>query len=412
MSEMLSPSHTAWLEAESLRLLDFGRSAAVPDGGFGWLDARGKITPGEPQYLYVVGRMTHVYALGTLLGVPGADALADHGLTALSDRFADPEYGGWFTSLDEQSRPLDDRKAAYPHSFVVLAAASAAIAGRPGATELLENGLESIDQHFWDEHFGAVSEQWDRTYSQPLDYRGLNANMHMLEAYLAAFSVTGDSVLLARCLRVASRAVQAARAQAWRLPEHFDEKWAPILDFNSERRDDPFKPYGSTVGHWFEWARLLILVETAQVEARQQPAPWLREAAVCLFDLGVREGWNVDGRDGFIYTVDWEGRPAVRNRLHWVVAEAIAAAATMHAVTGKDRYAAAYGSWWAYAQAHLVDVVDGSWHHELDLENRPSSLIKKGKADIYHALQATLIPRIPVDPGLARAVRTRTTGGR
>jgi mannose/cellobiose epimerase-like protein (N-acyl-D-glucosamine 2-epimerase family) len=410
MSALLSPSHASWLEAESLRLLEFGRAAAIPDGGFGWLDAKGKITAGEPQYLYVTGRMTHVYAMGTLLGVPGAIELADHGLTALRDHFADPDFGGWFTSLDEHARPLDDRKAAYPQSFVVLAAASSAIAGRPGATALLTQGLDSITEHFWDEEFGAVSEQWDRTYSTPLDYRGLNANMHMLEAYLAAFSVTGDPDLLARCLRLANRAVHAARDQAWRLPEHFDEKWAPILDFNSERRDDPFKPYGSTVGHWFEWARLLILVETAQAEAGQQPASWLREAAASLFDLGVREGWNVDGRDGFVYTVDWKGRPAVRNRLHWVVAEATAAAATLHAVTGEDRYATAYSEWWAYAQEHLVDTADGSWHHELDLENRPSAVIKKGKADVYHALQATLIPRVPVNPGLASAVRTYSTG--
>ncbi|WP_372593070.1 AGE family epimerase/isomerase [Actinotalea sp.] len=410
MSSLSSPAHTAWLEAESLRLLDFARAAVVPDGGFGWLDTKGRTTPGEPQYLYVTGRMTHVWALGTLLGVPGAEALVDHGLAALRERFADPEHGGWFTSLDEHSRPLDDRKASYPQSFVVLAGASASIADRPGAAELLEEALASIDRHYWDEEFGAVSEQWDRAYREPLAYRGLNANMHMLEAYLAAFSATGDPVLLERCVRLASRAVEAARAQDWRLPEHFDVQWAPILDYNSERRDDPFKPYGSTIGHWFEWARLLLLVEAAQVEAGQLPEPWLREAAVSLFDKAVVEGWSVDGRDGFVYTVDWEGRPAVRNRLHWVVAEATAAAATLHAVTGESRYATSFQEWWDYTKARLVDEVDGSWHHELDAQDRPSSVIKKGKADVYHALQATLIPRIPVDPGVARGLRRASEG--
>ncbi|MGO1384306.1 MAG: AGE family epimerase/isomerase [Arachnia sp.] len=403
---LLTPDHNAWLESESLRLIDFGRSSAIPDAGFGWLDAKGRITAGAPQHLYVTGRMTHVFALASLLDVSGADALVDHGLAALRDRFADPQHGGWFTSLDEDSKPLDDTKASYPQSFVILAGASASIARRPGADTLLETALESIDRHFWDERHGAVSEQWDRTYSEPLDYRGLNANMHMLEAYLAAFSVTRDVDLLTRCVRIAQLAVDAARAQDWRLPEHFTTDWSPILDFNSERRDDPFKPYGSTIGHWFEWARLLILLETAQAEAGTSPDRWLREAATTLFDKGVSEGWSVDGRDGFVYTVDWEGRPAVRNRLHWVVAEAIAAAATLHSVTGDDRYADSYGTWWAYAQKYLVDGVDGSWRHELDLENRPSSLIKKGKADVYHALQATLIPRIPVEPGVARAVNT------
>ena len=33
-----------------------------------------------------------------------------------------------------------------------------------------------------------------------------------------------------------------------------------------------------------------------------------------LFEASVNEGWTVDGADGFVYTVDWEGRPVVRER--------------------------------------------------------------------------------------------------
>jgi mannose/cellobiose epimerase-like protein (N-acyl-D-glucosamine 2-epimerase family) len=402
VSRFLPAPHADWLGQEAVRLLKFGRASLLAGAGFGWLDSQGAPTPGQPQHLYVAGRMTHAYAVGVLLGVPGCGAVADHGVHALAQVFRDDQYGGWYNSLDPGSMPLDTTKTSYSHSFVLLAGASAAIAGRSGARELLEAALISINLHFWDVESGTVVEQWDRRFTDLLDYRGLNSNMHMLEAYLAAYSATGQRYLLDRCVRISQRAVEVARLHRWRLPEHFNADWEPLLAFNDDRRADPFKPYGSTTGHWFEWSRLLLLTEAAFAPEKPSAPPWLREAAVALFDLGTREAWSADGAEGFVYTVDWEGRPVVRSRLHWVVAEAIGAAATLHAVTGEERYLHWYRTWWDYARRYFVDPVHGSWRHELDPHNQPASLIKKGKADIYHALQATVIPRVPVRPSVAQ----------
>ena len=394
--------HKLWLASECQRLLDFGRAARLPGAGFGWLDTDGRPTPGEPQHLYITGRLTHSYSLGALLGVPGCRPVAEHGVRALTGLFHDDEHGGWYPALDEASAPLDTAKGSYPLSFVVLAGASASIAGVDGAQALLERSVRLVEDRFWDEDNGAVVETWDRAFTELSDYRGLNSNMHMLEALLAAYSASGDATLLERCVSISRLAVDAARAHDWRLPEHFDTAWRPLLDFNSERRDDPFRPYGATIGHSLEWARLLLQLESAFTSA--PPPAWLREAAVALFDRAVTDGWQVDGREGFVYTVDWQGRPAVRNRLHWVVTEAIGAAATLHAVTGEERYLRWYHAWWDHARELFIDVERGSWHHELDEHNRPAATIKKGKADVYHTLQATIVPRVPVRPGIARAV--------
>ena len=106
-----SPEHHRWLADEGRRLLDFGRAAALPDGGFGWLDARGAVTEGLPARLYVTCRMTHVYSLGCLLGVEGSEALVDHGLAALDGMFRDTEHGGWFGSVGD-GEAVDDTKTA------------------------------------------------------------------------------------------------------------------------------------------------------------------------------------------------------------------------------------------------------------------------------------------------------------
>ena len=74
-------------------------------------------------------------------------------------------------------------------------------------------------------------------------------------------------------------------------------------------------------------------------------------------------------------------------------------------VTGEAAYPDWYATWWAYADEFLFDRVQGSWHHELDVDNRPAQTIRPGKADIYHALQATLLPRLGLGAALASELR-------
>jgi mannose/cellobiose epimerase-like protein (N-acyl-D-glucosamine 2-epimerase family) len=390
-------SHREWLAAEAARLLAFARGSRV-DGGFGWLDAGGALEPDRPLQLWITARMTHVFALGHLLGQPGCGPLADHGLHALRERFADREHGGWFPEVGADG-PRGDKEA-YPHSFVLLAAASGVMAGREPAAALLDDAARVVEQRFWSEEEGACLESWDRAWTTPEPYRGANANMHMVEAFLAAGDATRDPVWHARALRIAERLIGGfAREHGWRVVEHFDEGWIPLPDYN---RDDPrhrFRPFGVTPGHGLEWARLLLDVH-ASLDGRPG---WLVDAARGLFDRAMADGWMDGG--GIAYTTDLDGRPVVTDRLHWVVTEAIGAAATLQAATGAEEYEQWYRRLWDFAALRLLDRERGSWHHELDEALRPSERTWSGKPDVYHAFQATLIPRLPPRPSLAGALR-------
>jgi mannose/cellobiose epimerase-like protein (N-acyl-D-glucosamine 2-epimerase family) len=294
-------------------------------------------------------------------------------------------------------------KECYQHMFVVLAAASATVAGHPRAAELLDYALRVVDRRFWSADTGMLAESWDASFTESEPYRGVNANMHGVEAFLAAFEATGAEVWRDRALRVTGRVVREfAEPHGWRIPEHFDPDWNPVLDYNRDHPDDPFRPYGSTVGHGLEWSRLCL--QLAATLGDRAPG-WLAEAAGRLFERAVTDGWAVDGADGFVYTVDWDGTPVVHQRMHWVLAEAIGAASTLYAVTGEDGYRRWCRTWWEYAERYLVDRTLGSWHHELDRRNRPAATVWSGKADAYHAVQATLLPRLPVRGSVAAAVR-------
>lgn len=400
---LASPAHARWLENEFDALAGFASEAGTAHG-FGYLDDAGEVIAARGHDLFLTCRTTHVFALAHLLGRPGAASQVDHGIRSLTESFADPR-GGWFSALAADGTPTDETKAAYAHAFVILAAASATEAERPGGRDLLGQALAVSEEHFWREEEGMVVESWNADFTECENYRGINANMHTVEAYLAAADASGNDLWLERAERITRRALDDfARNNAWRLPEHFTADWEPIYDYNAAEPAHPFRPAGATIGHWFEWARLALHVEAALAK-REKPAPdYLAETAQALFEAGVDEGWSVDGEDGFIYTVDFTGAPLVRERMHWVVAEAIAAAAVLYRRTGEEHYERWYRQWWEYAAVHLIDP-DGSWWHELSPSNDVSRTVWEGKPDIYHAAQATLIPRLPLAPVLATALR-------
>ncbi len=354
----------------------------------------------QPVYTWITARMVHVYVLGHLLGRSGDLDLAAQALAGLTGRLGDGANGGWLTAIDPTDESPDE-KACYAHAFVVLAASSGTVAGLTGARDLLGEALDVWDLRFFDDTAGMFVDSWNRDFTQLEDYRGVNANMHAIEALLAAADVTGDHTLRQRALGIARRvAMEFAEPHAWRIPEHFDSRWQPQLEHNRDHPDDQFQPYGATVGHGLEWSRLLLHLEASLTD----PPDWLLPAGEALFDRAVTDGWAVDGADGFVYTTDWDGTPVVRDRMHWVLAEAIAAAAALRTRTGDDRYAELAATWWAYAERYLFDRTYGSWHHQLDAGNHGIGTVWPGKPDLYHAVQATLIPRLPLAPSMATAL--------
>jgi len=388
-----------WLEHEARRLLDFAVASRHPGGGFGWLDDGGRLDESRPVQTWVTSRMTYVFALAHLRGDDDAAALVDHGVTALRTLLHDDEHGGWLAS-DPRVEVIDEKRA-YDHAFVVLAAATATVAGRPGAAELLADALRVVEQRFWEEEAGLCLDVWDRGWSAQEPYRGANANMHMTEAFLAASEATGDVIWRDRALGIAERLVHGeARRNVWRLPEHFDAGWRVVLEYNHDDPAHPFRPYGATVGHWFEWARLLGHLHLAV----PNPPAWLLADARSLFEAGALEGWAVDGADGIVYTVGFDGAPVVRERMHWVVTEAIGAAALLGGVTPDPVLHEWQRTWWQYAVRYLIDDVGGSWHHELDPTNVPGRTVWQGKPDVYHAYQAVLLCLTPPGASLVGAL--------
>lgn len=381
-------------------LLDFGRKFPSPGGGSYYLGDDGSPWPEKGRETWITSRMAHVYSIGHMLGGSGYGELADSAVRGLLGELRDGVHGGWYAGLNAGGSVMPTKQC-YAHAFVILAASSALLAGRKGAKELLDDALTVYDLRFWDEAEGLSRDTWDTDFTALDSYRGLNANMHTVEAFLAVADSIGDERYRARSGRIIARVIGWARDNGWRIPEHFSRDWVPQLEQNRERPDDPFKPYGATPGHGIEWARLIT--QWALSTNRETAAPYI-EAAEHLYATAVGDAWNADGAPGLVYTTDWSGNPVVHDRMHWTLAEAINTSAVLYRVTGKERYAGDYAQFMAYLDDKVLDHVNGSWFHQLDQNNQVIGTVWPGKSDLYHAFQSTLIPYLPPELSIASAI--------
>ena len=260
-----------------------------------------------------------------------------------------------------------------------------------------------LDEHFWDETQGMVVEEWDESFTTLDDYRGVNANMHSVEALLSAADVLGDTRLRARAQRILTRVVHDfARGNQWRIPEHFDADWTPVLDYNVDEPAHPFRPYGATIGHWLEWARLALHLRAGLGDDAPRTGcsatPWS-----CSTPRSARAGRST-APTGSSTPSTGAGSRSCASGCTGSRPRRRATAAALHAATGDATYAGWYETWWQHVADHFLDAEGGSWRHELSPQNQPSSVTWAGKPDTYHAVQATLIPRLPLSPMLAAAL--------
>lgn len=375
----LLDTHRRWCERGLERVLWFVRGSILPDGGFAYLDRSRRPLAGHGPQLFLTARMVHTASIGYGRGIPGAGALLDHGMQSLLGPFADTRHGGWFSRIDDP----EGRKSAYDHVQVALAAAGAKAVGHPAADRLLADAIGVIDEHLWNDDQGGLYESFDAAWKEPEAYRGANANMHGMETFLALRDATGDPRWIDRSRRVAERIIDRhARAHGWLIPEHYDRSWSPLPDYNADRVQDPFRPYGATLGHSLEWARLLV-----ELHEHGAQGSWLLEAADGLARRALDDAWGLDGRPGLVYTVDWDGKPVATIRLHWPVCEGIQAAAALHRVTGDFHWEQWYRTLWDHAATYFIDD-DGAWIGELDGSMREGGTVWPGRPDVYHCAGA------------------------
>ena len=376
-----------------------------PMGGFFhcFLDD-GSVYDKESRHLVSSTRFVFNYAHAWLRGGnPKYKLWAEHGLRFLLEHHRQPTTGHYAWTL-KGGRVDDGRAMAYGHAFVMLAGASAAQAGIPEGEVLVREAWELMERYFFEEAYSAYADERDAALEVLDPYRGQNANMHSVEALIAAFEATGIKMYLERAERVAKRfalelASGVTESQVW---EHYTQHWFPDWTYHQDKPDDLFKPWGFQPGHQVEWAKLLLQLDG------YLPAPWHQEQAMVLYNVAMKHGWDpIHGGlvygykpDPILYAgpesrldVGANGNAhhgfADTHKYFWVQAEALAAAWRLWTVTNNRCYHDDYLRIWQWSWDHLVDHEYGAWFRLTDRAGNKVEPYKSpaGKVD-YHTMGA------------------------
>lgn len=385
-------THRAYLARDAHQALNFFDASVRPEGGFYTLDLNGKPLPSDVQELHTTTRLVHSYALAQMAGRKDSAGIIDRGIDYLWNNHRDTQHGGYVWSLNGNGVE-DGVKLAYGHVFVLLAGASAKLAGHPDADRLLADISEALDKHYWDDARGLFRDEFTRDWQPFSDYRGMNANMHGVEALLTAYEATGEAEYLRRAGRIFEFFIaDQAAGNNWRIPEHYNDKWEPDLQYEG---NPMFRPAGTTPGHSFEMGRLLL----QYWDLSGRPESGAPAQARHLVERALSDAWD-EARGGFVYTMNFDGAVGKPARYWWPVTEAIGALAALMKLDAQPEDEAWYRRLWSFADDRLIDHQHGGWFPELGADDKPDATQFAGKPDIYHALQADLLP---LTPGLSRA---------
>jgi mannose/cellobiose epimerase-like protein (N-acyl-D-glucosamine 2-epimerase family) len=376
--------NTAFLQEHVQSILDFYEPRVLsPDSGFhqSFLD-NGEIFDAHSRQL--VGSSRFVVNYATAYRLQGQAHYLDWahlGLNYLQD--AHRQTNGHYAWLLHQGKVADTRVMAYGHAFVLLAAASCVQAGIESAKPMLNDTWDFMERYFWDANHEAYADERDASLTTLDTYRGQNANMHMCEALLCAWQATNNPRYLDRAELLATRFTFALAEQSKGLVwEHYTRDWNVDFEFNKDKPNDRYKPWGFQPGHQVEWCKLLLILHAERPDKK-----WPSKARE-LFDRAMQMGWD-EQYGGIVYGVAPEGQFCSAEKYFWVHAEAFAAAWRLYQFYGEDKYLHDYQRIWMWSWKHLIDHKHGAWYR---VRNRDGSAINNqksplGKAD-YHTLGA------------------------
>ncbi|WP_377152766.1 AGE family epimerase/isomerase [Roseateles sp. UC29_93] len=365
-----------------------------PSGGmYHFFKDDGTVYDAHQRHLVSSTRFVFTYAMAYRhSGDPAHRDGLRHAVRFLREAHLDTSQGGYHWLLNwraGQREVLDGTRHAYGHAFVLLAYAHALMAGLGEARPWLTETFDLMERRFWDDASGLYADEASPDWQSLSSYRGQNANMHACEAMLAAYDATGEHRYLERArllaYNVTQRQAQRCGGLIW---EHYDAQWQPDWRYNIDDPAHLFRPWGYQPGHFTEWAKLLVQLET-RGSVLGADLSWALPTAERLFKVAVDKGWDV-AHGGLQYSLAPDLSVCDADKYFWVQAESAAAAALL-AVRAAD--AAFYWDWyerlWAYSWTHFVDHEHGAWYRILDPRNHKLSDEKSpaGKVD-YHTMGA------------------------
>lgn len=323
----------------------------------------------KPKRMRTMARQVYAFAVAKAHGWTGpADELIAQGLAFMTSR-GRTDRGGFVRALNADGSVADPVEDAYDHSCLLLALAEAHRVGNADALALAQEIFRFLDQHLEDRRLTGFLETTDGQ-----EMRRTNPHMHLLEAFLAWHTVTGERDYLQRAARI----IGLFRShffdpESWTLGEFFDDEWKPAVN----GKGDWTEP-----GHHFEWASLLV--DFAEKSGQRDLVGFARK----LYASAVANGLN--RATGLAYgAVSRHGLPLDRMSRSWPQAEAIKAAIALDRPDGPDLKPEIEARVARLFRWHIDAAPRGLWIDRIDERGR--AVATEVPASIFYHLVAALM---------------------
>ena len=281
--------------------------------------------------------------------------MATRAFDYLLNCFTDPVYGGFYWTVDNQGKPLNDRKQIYGLAFCMYGLSEYYTAtGEPRALEAAIELFRLIEEKSFDPLHRGYFEAFARDWSQPEDLRlspkdanekkSMNTHLHIIEAYANLYGIWQDPLLRQRITGLldlfASKIIDRPSGH---LLLFFEEDW---------RAKSTLVSYG----HDIEAAWLL-----ADCAQRLQDQDWILKMKALSLQITAAAMEGLDSDGGLWYEFEPTNRELIRQKHWWPQAEAMVGFFHCWELTGDKKFLDHCLGSWDFIRKFLIDPVNGEW---------------------------------------------------
>ena len=293
---------TNFLKDHILKILSFyNKNSFDKNGGFFNVFLNdGSIFDKKNRHLVSGSRFVFNYANAYLMTKDNKyKELCNHGLEFIINKHRNIITNHFSWQITNE-KVVDGRAMAYGYAFVILAGSFAFKIGIKEGKELAEEAWNFMNKYFWEEKYSAYADELSPDLKILNPYRGQNANMHTVEALIAAYEILKEKKYLDRANLIAQQfAVNLASQSQNQIWEHYDSSWKIDWEYNKDKPDDAYRPWGFQPGHQVEWSKLLLQLNV------HSPEDWKIERSIYLFEKGTT--MSIDKEYGglvYVYSPD------------------------------------------------------------------------------------------------------------
>lgn len=329
----------------------------------------------------------------------GEDAygtLAKRAFDFIDQYFLDKEYGGVFSEVTFDGKPVSDKKQIYCQAFAIYSLTEYYAATKDQRSlDLAGEIFQLVEKQSLDDTNNGYIEAFSNRWEPLTDFRlsdkdenfpkTMNNHLHLLEAYTNLYQVSGLPDVKAGLLNLVNLFTEFFIRDNGHLELYFDREWNPLKKYVS-------------YGHDIEAAWLLNdAVDCIDTNTDLTAA---KEKAGMLAAVFRKEG--IDENGGVFNSLNLETQTLDHEKHHWPQAEAMVGLFDAYERTGDENYLRDCFRVYQFIDQFIIDDQNGEWYLRVEKDGHAIMDDKIGYWKCpYHNARACmeLIKRIDRLPG-------------